>query len=70
VLHGMYKTRSRAVLALVAAILLAIQFEAWNVRIISGYYMWMTPTWLACYLLAMRWSEAVDVAPVPAVAET
>jgi hypothetical protein len=67
VLHGMYKTRSRAILAVLAAVMLVIQFETWKVRIISGYYMWVAPTWLVCYLLALRTPVAIE-ATSPAVA--
>jgi hypothetical protein len=69
-MHGMYKTRSRAMLALVAFILLAIQFETWRVRIISGYYMWVAPTWLVWYLLARRSSDAANEIPVTAAAQS
>jgi uncharacterized membrane protein (DUF106 family) len=66
----MYKTRSRVMLALLAVILLGIQIETWKVRIISGYYMWMAPTWLIWYLLACRSTDAVEAIPTPAMAES
>jgi hypothetical protein len=69
-LHGMYKTRSRAMIALLAVIQLAIQFETWKVRIISGYYMWLAPTWLVWYLLALRSTQAVEVVSVPVPVES
>jgi len=69
-MHGMYKTRSRVMLALLAVILLGIQIETWKVRIISGYYMWMAPTWLIWYLLACRSTDAVEAIPTPAMAES
>jgi hypothetical protein len=69
-MHGMYKTRSRAMLALVAVILLAIQLETWKARIISGYYMWVAPTWLIWYLLALRSTHTVEAAPVAVTAES
>jgi len=65
-LHGMYKTRSRAMVALLALILLAIQFETWKVRIISGYFMWVAPTWLVWYLLARRSTETAEATSVTA----
>jgi len=68
-MHGMYKTRSRALLALLAVILLVIQFETWKVRIISGYYMWMAPTWLIWYLLATRSAHAAQPAAIGAALE-
>jgi hypothetical protein len=63
-MHGMYKTRSRAMLALLAFLLLAIQFETWKVRIVSGYFMWAAPTWLVWYLLARRSNQPADEVPV------
>jgi hypothetical protein len=70
IMHGMYKTRSRALLALLAVILLVIEFENFKVRIISGYYMWMAPTWLAWYLLARRSTVAAGAIPVPVAAQS
>jgi Glycosyltransferase family 87 len=67
-MHGMYKSRSRAMLALLALILLAIGIENFSVRIVSGYYMWAAPTWLIWYLLARRSTDAADAIPVPVVA--
>jgi uncharacterized membrane protein (DUF106 family) len=66
----MYKSRSRAMLASLAVILLVIQFETWKVRIISGYYMWVAPTWLVWYLLARRSSDAINEVPVTAAAQS
>jgi hypothetical protein len=70
VLHGMYRTRSRALTALLALILLAIQFEAWKVRIISGYFMWLAPTWLVWYLLAVRSADTQETAAESAAAHS
>jgi hypothetical protein len=69
-MHGMYKTRSRPLLALFAVILLVIQFETWRVKIISGYYMWMAPTWLIWYLLALRFRDTAEAVPTPAMAHS
>lgn len=69
-MHGMYKSRSRVMLALLALILLAIEVENWNVRIVSGYYIWVAPTWLAWYLLARRSTQAAEAIPVPAMAQS
>ena len=65
VLHGMYKTRSRALLAVLAIILVAAQIETWKVRTISGYYMWLAPTWLIWYLLARRSTGSEEAIPAP-----
>ncbi len=70
VLHGMYKTRSRAMVALLAVIVLAIQFETWRVRIISGYFMWVAPTWVVWYFLATRSAQAAEAVPAPALAQS
>jgi uncharacterized membrane protein (DUF106 family) len=56
--------------ALLALILLAIQFETWKVRIISGYYMWLAPTWLLWYLLAVRSADSHQSAPELAAAHS
>jgi Glycosyltransferase family 87 len=68
VMHGMYKTRSRALLAVLALVLLVIGIENFKVQIISGYYMWIAPTWLVWYLLARRNPVADGVIPAAAVA--
>jgi hypothetical protein len=69
VLHGMYKTRSRALLAVLAIILVAAQIETWKVRTISGYYMWLAPTWLIWYLLARRSTGSEEAIPAPAATQ-
>jgi hypothetical protein len=51
-------------------ILLVIQFETWRVKIISGYYMWMAPTWLIWYLLALRFRDTAEAVPTPAMAHS
>lgn len=51
-LHGAYITRSRRLLVVLAALLLVLDAELCRVRIISGYYLWAAPVWLAWYLLA------------------
>lgn len=57
-LHGMYATRSRALLLALAGILLLLDAELCFVRIISGLYMWTAPIWLAWYLLARAGTHA------------
>jgi hypothetical protein len=68
ILHGLYNTRSRPLIAFLAVVLLIVQFEVWNVRVITGYFMWLAPTLLIWYLLANASArdEAVLPAPVPA----
>ncbi len=69
-MHGMYKSRSRVLLALLALTLLAIGIENFSVRIVSGYYMWAAPTWLIWYLLARRCTGATDAITAPAMSES
>jgi hypothetical protein len=65
ILHGMYKTRSRLLIAAIPIILLIIQLETWKARIISGYYLWVAPTWLVWYLLASATAtRTAEAAPV------
>jgi hypothetical protein len=51
-----YATRSRAMLAVLAALILIVDIELGSVRIISGLYLWTAPAWFGWYLLARRFS--------------
>jgi hypothetical protein len=51
-LDGAYRTRSRALLAILAYISILIDVELCGVKITSALYLWTAPVWLAWYLLA------------------
>ena len=51
-LDGAYATRSRALLIMLAAVIVAVDLELCGVRITSGLYMWTAPVWLGWYLMA------------------
>ena len=58
-LQGAYRTRSRAMLALLAAASVLIEIELFRgVKLPSGLFLWTAPTWLAWYLLAARLGTA------------
>jgi hypothetical protein len=54
ILHGMYKTRNRALLVILVCPLLLIGLQATRVRISSAWYLWTSPVWLIWYLIACR----------------
>ena len=52
-LQGAYRTRSRILLAVLAAASLGVLVELVSgIRIISPLYLWTAPGWLAWYLIA------------------
>jgi hypothetical protein len=53
-----YVTRSRAMLVILAALILIVDIELGSVKIISGLYLWTAPAWFGWYLLARRVSTA------------
>jgi hypothetical protein len=68
VVHGAYQTRARWTLIVLVAALGIIGIEATMVRIISCWYLWTAPFWLAWYFLA-RYAPAPQKArlePAPA----
>ena len=54
-----YATRFRAMLTVLAVLILIVDIELCSVRIISGFYLWTAPAWFGWYLLARR-SSAVN----------
>jgi hypothetical protein len=68
VIHGAYKTRARWTLIVLVGALALIGVQATQVRIISRWYLWTAPFWLAWYFVARaaRPSEKVQLAPAPA----
>jgi hypothetical protein len=57
-LDGAYKTRSRALLAILAYMSILVDVELCGVRITSALYLWTAPVWLAWYLLASAYAGA------------
>ena len=54
-LHGAYVTRSRVLLAVLAAASLGIEVAlVCGVRLPSAFFLWTAPAWLVWYLLARR----------------
>jgi hypothetical protein len=51
-LQGVYQTRSRALLAILAVLGLLVNAEFCTVRITTAGYLWTAPIWLAWYLLS------------------
>jgi len=67
-LHGLYETRSRGLVAALALASASIQLSIFGggTRLLhSNLYLWTAPAWLAWYLLAAR-SGAVQKTPAPA----
>jgi Glycosyltransferase family 87 len=70
VVHGAYTTRARWTLIVLVGALALIGVEATMVRIISCWYLWTAPFWLAWYLMA-RTVPAPQKAPLePAAAQS
>ncbi len=67
VVHGAYSTRARWTLLVLVAALAAIGVEATLVKIISRWYLWTAPFWLAWYYLA-RTARTPENAPMVAAA--
>jgi hypothetical protein len=62
VLHGVYSTRSRTCIAIVALISAVIEIGAIRgVLLDSKFYLWTAPAWLVWYVLATRPSRAIHV---------
>jgi hypothetical protein len=62
VLHGIYSTRSRTCIAIVALISAVIEIGAIRgVLLDSKFYLWTAPAWLVWYVLATRPSRAIHV---------
>jgi hypothetical protein len=51
-LHAAYAVRSRALLAVLALMILAADLELCFVKVISPLWLWTAPAWLVWYLLA------------------
>lgn len=52
-LDGIYVTRSRFLLVVLAIASLMIEIElVWGIKVASAFYLWTAPAWLAWYLLA------------------
>jgi len=52
-LEGIYATRSRILLVVLAIASLMIEVELiWGVKVASAFYLWTAPAWFAWYLLA------------------
>jgi hypothetical protein len=68
VIHGAYKTRARWTLIVLVAALAAIGVEATMVKVISCWYLWTAPFWLAWYFVARyaRPQGHVELAPAEA----
>ena len=49
-----YRTRSRHLLTVLAALLLVLDAQLAAVRIVSAWYLWTAPAWCAWYFLAAR----------------
>lgn len=64
-LEGVYSTRSRNLLAVLALAIFVMDIEICLVRVISPLYLWTAPAWLAWYLCARRMSIDSAAEPVP-----
>jgi len=51
-LHGAYATRSRNLLVVLALLILAADVEMGLVKVVSPWWLWTAPAWLAWYLFA------------------
>jgi hypothetical protein len=60
ILHGAYTTRFRPMLIVLVGALGLIAFQATQIRVTSGWYMWVPPFWLAWYLAAHRSPPAAE----------
>jgi Glycosyltransferase family 87 len=68
VVHGAYTTRARWTLLVLVGALALIGVEATLVKIISCWYLWTAPFWLAWYFVARaaKAPQKAELAPVPA----
>jgi hypothetical protein len=61
-LHAVYRTRSRSLVATFA--LSSALFGVWslrgNVPLYSAFYLWFPPAWLAWYLYATKGNQTTD----------
>ena len=53
-LDAAYRTKRRAIVIVLALLLIVLDAELGGVRIISGWYLWTAPAWCAWYYLALR----------------
>lgn len=67
-LHGAYVTRSRTLLAALAALILLMDIEICVVRVSSTFYLWTAPIWLVWYLMARASADQAATKPVAAPA--
>ena len=67
-LHGAYAVRSRNLLIVLALLILAADVEICVVNVVSAWWLWTAPAWLAWYLFARRSTgrEAATAAEAPA----
>jgi hypothetical protein len=57
-LQGAYATRSRTLLAVLALAIFVMDIEICVVRVLSPWYLWTAPAWLAWYLFATARARA------------
>ena len=61
-LYAAYRTRSQALLSILALSSIVIDFELYkNLKIDSAYYLWTAPVWLLWYLLARSCASEAEV---------
>ena len=65
-LQGAYATRSRNLLSVLALAIFVMDIEICAVHVISPFYLWTAPAWLAWYLCARRMPVHRAVGPTPA----
>ena len=66
-LHALYRTRSRSLVAIFA--LSSALFGVWSLRgdvsLYSAFYLWFPPAWLAWYLYAVTCDHATNASEIP-----
>ncbi len=62
-MNGAYATRNRSMLAILGILILVADLELCFVKVISPWWLWTAPAWLAWYLFARASAEGSNQKP-------
>jgi hypothetical protein len=65
-MDGAYTTRNRSMVATLGILILVADLELCFIKVISPWWLWTAPAWLAWYLFARASAERSDQEPLAA----